>query len=143
MKILISMIVIAITANKVSAAGIAGTLEYSPRLTQYNQVPTDTTLSLLMNINLVSYNNKQVDSFLTVLPANYIKLKIVGGGRPRYADALLVLYPNNVTVHIIVRNFSHMNPKSNVLQWDINLFKMENIDHIEIHAGPVCVKGCS
>jgi hypothetical protein len=103
---------------------------------------SDTTLDYLLSLNLVSYQNHPVDSFLSILPSNFVRRKIVGGGRPRYADALLISYPNNITVHIIVRQFNHMNPRSNTLQWDINIFKLENLDHVEVHNGPNCVAGC-
>lgn len=142
MKKILLVLVIVFIVEKASAIDIVLTKDFYIEINNYKQFPTDTTLDFLMTLNLVNYEDSPVDSFLSILPTNYLRRKIVGGGRPRYADALLVLYPNKVTVHIIVRQFVHMNPKSNTLQWDINLFKLEDIDHIEIHNGSNCVKGC-
>lgn len=103
---------------------------------------TDTTLSYLVSLNLESFKNGPVDSFLSILPSGYLRQKIVGGGRPRYAEALMVIYPNGIVVHVVVRHFTHMNPRSKTLQWDINLFRQEDIDHIEIHQSNSCIKGC-
>ncbi len=142
MKKNILILAILLCANQVFAGEINPFKYLRMRVHANNAVPPDTTLTYLMALNIESYKNRPVDSFLLVLPANYLIKKVYGRGRPKYADVLIVTYPNGVAVHVVVRRFTHMNQRSNTLQWDINLFKLENIDHIEIHAGPVCVKGC-
>ena len=130
-----------LTFNKAIAADFSKC--FPVKIEKHSRLPfTDTTLTYLLSLNLNDYRNSAVDSFLSILPANYQSKKVIGGGRPKYADALMVVYPNEIVVFIVVRTFTHMNPKSNTLQWNINLFKLENIDHIEIHNGSSCVKGC-
>lgn len=99
----------------------------------------DTTLSYLMTLDFSYYKNKTVDTFLSVLPANYVSRSIHGMRNLKYARVLSVKYTGNIRVLIFVDNFTHMNPRSETLQWDLNLFKQENIGCIEIWNGTLFV----
>lgn len=92
----------------------------------------DTTLTYLLSLNLDYYKNKPVDTLLASLPSNYTNRIIHGMGNLKVAKVLSVRYTGNIRVLIFVKDFTHLNPRSETLQWDINLFKEENIDCIEI-----------
>ncbi|MBK6937673.1 MAG: hypothetical protein IPH18_12905 [Chitinophagaceae bacterium] len=92
----------------------------------------DTTLTYLTTLSLTSFINKPVDSLLAILPINYTNRVIHGMGNLKYAKVLSVRYAGNIRVLIFVKNFVYMNPRSEIGQWDINLFKLENISCIEI-----------
>ena len=103
---------------------------------------TDTTLNYLSSINLDLYKNKPIDSFLAIIPSNYIGMKVYGHHIAKYADVLAVKYSDKVTIYIHVRQFQFINPRSETMSWDINLFRKENIHHIEIWKAVDCYNGC-
>lgn len=106
---------------------------YLNRSTICSVVPQqDTTLTYLTTLSLTSFINKPVDSLLAILPINYTNRVIHGMGNLKYAKVLSVRYAGNIRVLIFVKNFVYMNPRSEIGQWDINLFKLENISCIEI-----------
>lgn len=102
----------------------------------------DTTLTYLSSLNLDTYKNKPVSSFLAVIPNNYIRIRIGAPGNPKIAQILSVRYANNVYAWIYVYKFQYMNPRSETMSWDINLFRKENIHHIEIWKAVDCYNGC-
>jgi hypothetical protein len=99
------------------------------------RVVVDTTLDYLLSLNLDSFNQKPVDSLLSVLPTNYLRMKIIGMGNLRSANTLQIIYPNNIGVLIKVKDFTHMNPHGWSHEWDLNLFKLERIKCTEIWDG--------
>ncbi|MBL7702419.1 MAG: hypothetical protein JNM14_09220 [Ferruginibacter sp.] len=107
----------------------------------YSQT-SDTTLTYLVSLNLEYYKNKPVDSFIAVIPTNYLNMRIASPGNPKYAEVLSILYANKVFAWIYVYNFQFMNPRSETMTWDMNLFRKENIHHIEIWKAVDCYKGC-
>jgi hypothetical protein len=113
------------TANKQSN-------EFKELTSCTNVMQQDTTLAYLSTLDLEFFKNKPVDSLLTVLPLNYTNRIIHGMGNLKYARVLSVRYSGNIRVLIFVKNFVHMNPRSEACQWDINLFKLENITCVEI-----------
>ena len=102
----------------------------------------DTTLTYLANLNLNNFKNKPVDSFIAVIPGNYIRMRIASPGNPKYAEVLSVLYADKVYAWIYVYDFQFMNPRSETSRWDISLFKKEKIHHIEIWKAVTCYNGC-
>lgn len=95
----------------------------------------DTTLSYILSLDLSYYRNMPVDSILNALPSNYSERVIHGMGNLKVARMLSVRYPGNIRVLIFVKDFSHMNPRNENCQWDINLFKKENAECIEVWNG--------
>ena len=92
----------------------------------------DTTdLPAILSLPLSSYIGKPVDSFFKKLPAGYSQLKVMSKDGSRYARYLLVKY-DSIRVLIFVKEFHHLTPKNHNMNWDINLFKMENVACIEI-----------
>jgi hypothetical protein len=110
---------------------IPGCIKFNPAKSIYQ----DTTLAYLMTLNLEHYKAKPVDSLLSVLPGNFTQRKIHGTGNLKIANVLSVRYSGNIRVLIFVTEFTHMNPRSETLQWNINLFRQEKIDCIEIWNG--------
>lgn len=110
-------------------------------------IPADTLTCQLSAINLSQYIGKPVDSLLAHLPAGYTSLQIGGWRSQRLAEVLYILYPNNISVGIHVRNFQFMNPQlvntpNPTENWNITLFKKETISFSIIFKGPVCINGC-
>jgi uncharacterized membrane protein len=99
----------------------------------------DTTLSYILSLDLSYYRNKPVDTILNALPTNYSERVIHGMGNLKIARVLSVRYPGNIRVLIFVKDFSHMNPRNENCQWDINLFKQENVECIEVWNGTAFV----
>ncbi len=114
-----------------SNVDIPGCIKLNPAKSIYQ----DTTLAYLMTLNLEHYKTKPVDSLLLVLPGNFTQRKIHGTGNLKIANILSVRYSGNIRVLIFVTEFTHMNPRSEILQWDMNLFRHEKIDCIEIWNG--------
>ena len=105
-------------------------------------VITDTILTTLSALNIDTFNSKPVDSFLAKIPLGYSRIKLYGGDNPKIARKLIVSYPNDVFIKIIVDNFQFMNPKSETRTWDLTLFRKENISYIEIYNDVTCINGC-
>jgi hypothetical protein len=60
------------------------------------RVVVDTTLDYLLSLNLDSFNQKPVDSLLSVLPTNYLRMKIIGMGNLRSANTLQIGVMNGI-----------------------------------------------
>lgn len=118
--------------------------------TQYKHVSTDqtdTVITQLTNLNFAQFNGQPVDSLLAHLPGGYTTMKIGGWRSQRLAEVLYILYPNNVSVGIHVRNFQFMNPHlvntpNPTENWNITLFKKETITFTIAFNGPNCINGC-
>jgi hypothetical protein len=108
-----------------------------PVLTIQSLPPDTTVLSQILALPLNTYIEKPVDSLLTLLPANFISRKIHGWGSLKYAQVLRIVYPNDIRVLIFVKEFTHMNRRSDSLDWNINLFKLEKTKCVEIWQGAV------
>jgi hypothetical protein len=116
--------------------------ETGPRLIKFVNTESflqDTTLSYILSLDLSYYRNKPVDTILNALPTNYSERVIHGMGNLKIARVLSVRYPGNIRVLIFVKDFSHMNPRNENCQWDINLFKQENVECIEVWNGTAFV----
>ena len=126
----------------------ANDIEFSGYLIPNNLI-TDTAvypISSFININLTFYNNQSVSLFLSDLNElfpGYLLSKVHGGDNGRIGSRLQVYFANNITFRIIVKDFTHMNPYSPTAEWDIDLYKQENIFKIELYDNSAsCVKGC-
>lgn len=106
------------------------------------RIKCDTILPILSQMDVNSFVNKPIDSFLAKIPSGYLRLKIQSPGNPKYAEVLSVLYPGKVFIYIYVYEFTHMNPRSETFTWDMTLFRKEKISRIEIYNGVECIKGC-
>jgi hypothetical protein len=112
-----------------------------------SQSPPDTIIQILTNMNLDYYHGKPVDTLLAHLPVGIIDMKIRGWHNLRRADVLYVSYPNNVFLAIFVNKFKFMNPNGAgnnppSLNWDLVLFKKEDISYIIAFNGTQCLNGC-
>lgn len=85
------------------------------------------TFNAIYNMDFFYYENKPVDSFLTALPQNYLSLKFIGQVKNNRVRYLSVTYPNHVKVYIQVKNYVYMNPVDPNREWDISLFRRENL----------------
>lgn len=128
-KLLTVLLLIAIFASFESRAVV----KYETRFfhVSLDAPPTDTLLTYLSSLNVDYYIGKPVDSFFKKLPAGYSQLKVMSKDGSRYARYLLVKY-DSIRVLIFVKEFHHLTPKNHNMNWDINLFKMENVACIEI-----------
>ena len=107
----------------------------------FSQTP-DTTLSFLSSLNLNTYKNKPIDSFLIKIPSNYLEMKIMSADNPKYARILAVKYADKVFLYIYAHNFHFMNPRSETFTWNMALFRKEDVEHIEVWKAVDCYNGC-
>jgi hypothetical protein len=107
----------------------------------YSQSP-DSTLTFLASLNLSTYKDNPVDSFLTKVPGGYIEMKVLASHNPKIANVLSVLYPNKIYVWVYVYKFQFMNPRSETFTWNMILFRKENVHHIEVWKNVDCYNGC-
>lgn len=107
----------------------------------------DTLLTYLSSLNLASFEDKPVDTFIAKIPTNYTSMKIFGGSREDYAGVLIIEYPGNVFIKVRVFEFTHMNPANpNKLPpsqaWNLALFRKEKVGYIIVYNNIHCVNGC-
>ena len=74
-------------------------------------------------------------------------MKIMGWHNLRRPDVLYVSYPDSVFLAVFVNKFRYMDPNGSGnnppnLNWDINLFKKEDISYIVAFNGTQCINGC-
>lgn len=108
---------------------------------------SDTVVQMLGAMNFSQYHNQPVDTLLSHLPHGSIQMKIMGWHNLRTADVLYVSYPNNVFVAIFVTNFRFMNPNGSGnnppnRDWDISLFRKEDIGYVVAYNDNQCINGC-
>lgn len=112
-------------------------------------LPTTQLISYLGQMNVQSYYGKPVDSFLLAIPANLYNMKIYGGSNSqgalfRASEMVVNFLPvgdcPGVVIH--VRQFTHMNRYSPTATWDVNLFRQEKIDRMEVWRDQnTCING--
>ena len=98
--------------------------------------------------DLYQYQNVPVDTLIAHLPSGIVSMEIGAYHYGKTADVLYVLYGNDVFVSIFVKNFQYMDPRLLVntntpkQNWQVNLFKKENIAYTVIFNGSTCINGC-
>lgn len=126
------MSILIIFSALVSQPGFAtGAKRNQSSYLQVNSAFSDTLLTYLSSLDLSYYKGKPVDSFLMKLPVGYSQMKVMDWDASRYATFLWVKY-DTIRLLIFVNEFHHMSPKNHSRNWDINLFRMENVACIEI-----------
>ena len=118
----------------------------------FNYVPdslpsSDSLIVQLSNIDLTHYIGLPVDSLLSHLPSSYIEKKVSSYNRPDLAEVLFVDYNSDVSVMIFVHGFTYMNPhivntSTPRQNWQVSLFKKENLAYTIIFNGSTCINGC-
>lgn len=133
--------------------GLDGITFSAPRINNITQscdtLPTQQLINYLQQMNVQSYYGTPVDSFLSAIPANFYNMKIYSSAAskpPRLkASYLVVNFTDSYygpTVKIYVTDYTHMNKYSPNGTWDINLFRQENIDRIEVWRDQnTCING--
>lgn len=102
-------------------------------------------LHQLKTFNYRPYINHPINDLLTVLPSGYEVSPVYARHlyRNPHATEIWLFYPNDISVAISVKQFTHMNPYSATSTWDINLFRKENIYTIKLYdSEDKCVVGC-
>ena len=116
------------------------------------QIPTcnisDTAaypIASISSVNLPFYYNKPINIFLADLADAYpgYILGKVYGNQIRWGKKINVYYGNDITFIIVVKNFQFMNPFNLTGNFDINLFRQENINKIELRNIGDCIHGCN
>ncbi len=103
----------------------------------------DTLVQYLSSLNLLQFMGNPIDSFLARIPLNYDTIRILPGDQMKKAHMLYLKYSNGVTIEIYVKHFRNMNPDPPISNWNITLFRKEELDHIEIYQGVTCLNGCN
>lgn len=101
---------------------------------------TDPNLINLLSIDKSLFLNKPLDSIISVLPAGYIEMKVVGIRKT--ARNLRVMYPNRVWIDLHIRQFNHMNPVDPNRIWSVSQIRLENLHSVTIYKGVNCYEGC-
>ena len=99
----------------------------------------------ISSINLPFYYNKPINIFLADLADAYpgcILSSIYANDNLRMGTRVNVYYSNHMGFVLIVKNFQYMNSFSPTGNFDINLFRKENIHRIELWNVEDCVHGC-
>jgi hypothetical protein len=112
-------------------------------------LPTSELISYLTSMNLDSFRNKSIDSFLVKVPANVYNQKVyndMSSKYPAYKACFIDIFftpdMNGPSVRIWVKEFTHMNRVSSTPNWDFSLFRKENIWEIDIYKNPnTCING--
>lgn len=103
---------------------------------------SDTTLNKLIAINETNYRGKPLDSILSVLPPEFIQMKVVSSHHRYTVRFLRVKYANDVWIELHVREFTHMNPVDKNYNWDMNLMKKEKLYRAVIYQKNDCFLNC-
>lgn len=109
-------------------------------------IPSTELTAFLRQMNLPSFYGKPVDSFLVAVDAIPYEMKIYGGFESKEAmlnaTHLWYKYSGGQIIVIYVKEFIHMNRYSPTATWDLNLFRKEKIDKIEVWKNEnVCING--
>lgn len=91
---------------------------------------SDSTYNAINSVNFTQYINKPIDSILSVLPINYLEIKLYGHLTSNKVRYLAIEYAGGTQIYLFVKYFSHMNPVDPNRIWDLNLFKLENLSQI-------------
>ena len=99
----------------------------------------------ISSINLPFYYNKPINTFLADLADAYpgYVLGRIYGNEIRRGTMINVYYGNSIAFVIVVKNFQYINSFSPTGNFDINLFRQENINKIELRNIGDCIHGCN
>lgn len=101
--------------------------------------------SNLSAINSSSFIGGSINNFLANLDnvaPGYVLSRVYGLDGRRLATRLNVYYKNGIAFTLVVKNTQHVQQFNADSEWDINLFRQENISRIELHNGGNCYSGC-
>ena len=94
----------------------------------------------ISSLNINKYVGKNVSEFLKDEKfSNYRKIYIVGD-KPSVASSLDVFYNGGIYIKLIPKKFKYMNTFSEYGEWNIEDFKKERIDVINIYKNDVLIK---
>ncbi|MBC7534081.1 MAG: hypothetical protein H7258_00120 [Ferruginibacter sp.] len=145
MKKLLFISVLIATAHNVLAKNILPYKKYQISIT--NLIDTAAyPIANISSINLPFYYNKPINTFLADLTNSYpgyILSSIYANDNLRMGTRVNVYYSNHMGFVLIVKNFQYMNPFSLTGNFDVNLFRQENINKIELRNIGDCIHGCN
>jgi hypothetical protein len=102
-----------------------------------NKIDTSSyPLSVYTSIDFAFYTNKSINTFLAYLDMNapgYEISTIYSRDNPRRAARINIYYASNITFVLTVKDFQFVNPFSSDRNWDIVLFRQENICAIDLY----------
>lgn len=112
-------------------------------------LPTSQLIGYLQQMNVESFYSQPVDSFLSAIPANFYNMKVYSSAAtkpPRLKASYLVVNFTDShygpTVIIYVKDYTHINKYSQDGTWDVNLFRQERIERIEVWRDQnTCING--
>jgi hypothetical protein len=112
-------------------------------------LPTVDLISFLQQLSVQDYYGRPVDTLLLAIPANFYNMKVYGGSnsqganfRASYLSVDFTANPAGPGIKIYVRQFNHLTRYSPTATWNISLFRLENIDRVEIWANQnICING--
>lgn len=110
----------------------------SLKLSSYFDIPPiDTVREILNGLNIDDYVDKPADSIIAHLPTNYTRrfftYVIPISNRVKYfVRSLVFKYKNGDRVEIIVNTHNYVNPIDPNKNWDLALYKKENVHVISI-----------
>jgi hypothetical protein len=112
-------------------------------------LPTIQLITFLQQMDINSFYDMPVDSFLSAIPSNFYNLKVYGGSNSQGAifrasrmKVDFVQDGHGPGVIIYVREYTHMNRYSPTGTWDVNLFRQEKIYRIDVYKDQnTCING--
>lgn len=121
-------------------------IKLNTAICKVDTLPTSQLITFLGQINVENFYGQPVDSFLTAVDAIPYNMKIYGGSNSQgaifRASYLWYNYSGGIVLRIYVSNYTHMNRYSSTGNWDVNLFRQENIYKIEVYNDQnICING--
>jgi hypothetical protein len=104
----------------------------------YNKIYLiDTVREILNGLNIDDYVDKPADSIIAHLPTNYTRRFFtyvipISNRVKYYVRSLVFKYRNGDKVEIIVNTHNYVNPIDPNKNWDLTLYKKENVHVISI-----------
>jgi hypothetical protein len=99
----------------------------------------------LRYLNVRNYYGLTVDTFLSTIPNNPTSMFVsscqMGKTSMYNACYLQVSYHPDIVLRIYVNNFTHLPRYSATLNWDVGLFRQENIFRISVYKDHSCING--
>ena len=102
-------------------------------------------LSKLSQVNTTAFIGLTINNFLANLDSlvpGYVLSRVYGLDGRRLATRLRVYFQNGMAFTIVVQKTEYVTQFNEDSQWDINLFRQENISRIEFHNADTCISGC-
>jgi len=94
----------------------------------------------ISNLNIYKYVGKNVSEFLKDKNfSKYRKIYIISE-KPSVASSLDVYYNGGIYIELIPKEFNYMNTFSEYGEWNIEDFKKEKIDKINIYKNDILIK---